>query len=233
MKVDSLTITTPDAAALKREGAAALFRADFVQITTPEELTFAKDEMNALAARLKELEAERKKITTPLDAAKKAVMDLFRPAVEDYKRAVSTIKGGIAAYLEEMEKQEAQARIEAEKKAAEEREALRREAEASDSPEVAAACLEAAELVSAQPEVVAPGKVSGMSAAKKWRGRVTDISAFMRFAAEHPEYQACFEIKSGKLDAIAASTGGSLAVPGVSFYQETIISSRGSSRKAA
>jgi len=77
---------------------------------------FLKDIKN----RASRIETERKKITRGIDAVKKSVMDLFRPATDNYNAAENTLKKAILVYQDEQEKirrdNEAKLQHEAEKK---------------------------------------------------------------------------------------------------------------------
>jgi len=55
-------------------------------------------------SRYKELESQRKEITSPLDVAKKAVMDLYRKPLELLESAEKTIKKLMINYTDEQEK---------------------------------------------------------------------------------------------------------------------------------
>ena len=72
----------------------------------------------------KALDDRRKGITTPLDAAKKAVMDLFRAPTEALDRAEATIKRGLADYESE-QRRIAEAKAETERRRLREEEAAR------------------------------------------------------------------------------------------------------------
>ena len=79
----------------------------------------------------KEIETERKALTDPLNAVVKRIMDKFRPASDALTKAEAVVKGKLAAYSAEVERQ----RQEAERIAREEQrraeEKLRQEAEAA------------------------------------------------------------------------------------------------------
>lgn len=81
-------------------------------------------------SRLKTLESKRKEITDPLDKAKKAVLDLFRPAVQALKDGEAGLKKAIAAFDSE------QARLEEAAYEAGDTQAL-----AAIQPEPESACL--------------------------------------------------------------------------------------------
>lgn len=222
----ALTFKTPDAESLMAEAKQAQQTADFIVIVDQQSLEFATKEMNAMSARLKELDKLRKSITQPMDQAKKGVMALFNPPTEMYKRSIAVIKEGIARYTLEQERKAAEERARAEAMAEAERKALEARAAESETPQEAAAIREAAAMVIADAPA-APAKVKGMSTTKRWRGVVVDLGLFLEYAAKHPEVQQCFEVRQGALDRFIAATGGTVNIPGVEARQEVIVSSRG------
>lgn len=227
-QVQTVTLHTPDPAALLAEAENARSTADFLVIFDEESMKIATDELNIMSKRLKEIEKVRKSITGPLDAAKKNIMGLFKPATEKYAESIAIVKDGIARYTIEQEQKAAAARIEAERQAEAERKAFEEQAKQSDSPEQAEALLEAASMIVADaPAPVA--KVKGVSTSKKWRGSVKDLAAFLRYAADHPELHGCVEVKQGALDRFIAATGGAIEIPGVEVSQSVIVSSRSAS----
>ena len=222
----TLTIRRPDARVLLEEAQAVRDRADFLIVDDDQGLAIASEDLAALSKRAKEIEAARKLFVKPLDDCKKEIQAVFKPAQNLYDEAIRIIKRGVADYTVEQERKAAEARAKAEAEAAAERAALEAKAREAETKEEAEAIQEAAALVvAAVPEKAA--KPKGVSTSKKWRGKVTDLAAFLRYAADHPEVQACVEVKAGALDRIIAATGGAVEIPGVEAYQETIIASRG------
>lgn len=224
----SFDIDVPKAEDLELEGTAAVNSAEFLVISDEDGLKRATFEMNAYTKRIKELEKARKTITGPLDASKKAVMNLFRPAIDGYTQAAGIIKHAIGRYVTEQERIAAEARAKAEAIAAEERRKLEEQAkaaEAAQAPEAAAVIRETAALVTAAPAVTAPAKVKGMSVKKVWKGQVVDLPAFLKAAAENPALAALVEVKQGALDKFISANGGTVTIPGVEVRQETQVAS--------
>lgn len=228
MKDQVVCFQTPDANALMVEARAAKNTAVVVSVIVDQEsLELAKDEMNAMTKRIKELETARKSITGPLDQAKKGVMELFRPAVDSLKDSVSIIKDGISTYLLEQERKAAEERAKAEAAAAAERKAIEEKAKEAETPQQAEALQQAAQLVVAEVPEKKVEKVSGMSTSKKWKAKVTDLQAFLAYVVEHPELANCIEIKTSVLERFITATGGTVTIPGVEAFQAMIVSSRG------
>lgn len=122
-------------------------------IDTPEDNELAADMLKDVKRRHKELEAKRKEITVPMNAAIKAVNDLFRVPRQALEQGERILKGKIAGFLDHVEQQNA-ARL-----------AL---AASAESPEEASA--ELATIVDA----TAP---KGVSVRHVWRATVTNVGA--------------------------------------------------------
>lgn len=188
------------------------------------------EESASLLRSIKEMsglvEQSRKRITSPLDIAKKLVMDLFRPSSEELEKLEIKEKRKMIDYVNEQERsrreaeekirKEAAAKEAAEKKRLEERAA---KAEASGKAE------KAEELRQQAQEVFVPDptitstvqKVAGISMKQNWKARVTDVNKVPR------EYMI---VNESMLDKMAKATKGSLAISGVEFYAEDILASR-------
>jgi hypothetical protein len=87
-----------------------------LEITNQNEFEISEAAIKNVRTKYKEIEAERVKITGPMDQAKKAVMDLFRKPLMVLEAIETKINTGRKAYLNKKE----QERLEAEKKLAKE-----------------------------------------------------------------------------------------------------------------
>ena len=171
-------------------------------------------------------EEARKKITVPLDQAKKAVMELFQPTATATANLEAHLKSLMIAYTNEQnrirEAQEAKLRQQAEteerrkKKELEERAA---KAEASGKVEKAEELRQQAQEVRVEAPVLAPTvqKVSGVSMMKLWKARCVDINKVPR------EYMV---INQSMIDGVAKATKGSLVIAGIEFFAEDVLASR-------
>lgn len=222
----TLTIKTPDPIQLSTEGLAAKNTADLIVIMNDGDLQFATDQMNLMSKRVKELEAIRKSITSPLDAAKKNVLALFKPVTDNYQTSIGKIKSEIAKYTVQKEREASEARAKAELEAAEARKALEAKAKEAETPEQAEALQEAAALVTADP-VARIEKTKGLSTTKVWKAKVTDVPAFLVHVATHPELAQCVEINVHAIERFVSATGGTITIPGIELTQEVRVSSRG------
>lgn len=79
---------------------AASFLADLetLLVETPDDLEYASGILLEVKNQWKRLEERRKKITVPIDTAKKEVQDLFRPPQKALEAAESLLKEKIGAY---------------------------------------------------------------------------------------------------------------------------------------
>jgi len=71
------------------------------------------------------------------------------------------------------------------------------------------------------PVAVAP--TSGVSVSSKWVGRVTDKGAFLRWVGEDAARGGLVEIKQGKVNELAKTLKGSVAIPGLEQVEESAV----------
>lgn len=233
------------------EASQALAIAQAYVIDCPEMYEAAADELKDIKAKYNRIDAARKKITQPMDAAKKAVMDFFRAPLENLEKAERSLKGSMLAYQQAEATKAAKAQREAEQRAAEERRALeaqQREAEkkaqeamrAGDTS-AAQAAVEVAEAVREQRELaeVAPvaalataaPKASGISMRDNWKARVDDFKALVIEAAKRAQdgddfLLSMLEPNQSALDVAAKGMKAHLNIPGVTAYNDQTIAAR-------
>lgn len=142
-------LNNPEVREVTSEAQALAATAAAYSVKTADQYTAAGDELRRIKSAQKRLDEVRKSITRPIDAAKKAVMDLFRDPEAKLAAAESGIKAAMVTFSDEQErirqaeqrrleelarrereKLEAQA-AEAERKAREKAEAERLAAEAA------------------------------------------------------------------------------------------------------
>lgn len=106
-----------------RDAIAILNRAKMIKVTCKADQDIALTEVSKIKKFSQRLEAGRKKITAPLDAAKKAVMDLFRGPAEDLEEAERLYKRELLSFEQEQRRraEEAQRKIEEDARKEEER----------------------------------------------------------------------------------------------------------------
>jgi hypothetical protein len=131
----SSDIVTFDTGAVARESSKdvtgaqnALELARLFEVDSKEMYQAAATEIKLVKSAYKALDEKRKAITKPLDAAKSAAMDLFRPALEALEQAEGVYKQSMLAYDRKIEAARKAAEEAARKAADAERERLRQEA---------------------------------------------------------------------------------------------------------
>lgn len=199
------------------------------EIKTADDCQFASDVLSKAKDRIKTLESNRKKITAPLDQAKKAAMDFFRPATDAMTKLEGVLKPKIAAYINEQERLRREAEAAAEEKARKERERLEARAEKareSGKDEKAAALeLQAATTVAVTP-AVPETKISGASVRKVWKGKVTDVKALCAAVADGTLPPTVVEFKQAELNKFAGVFQNTRDIPGLEIFQESVVASR-------
>jgi len=193
-------------------------------IATMTDYQLAGEELKAIKRRMKELDDLRKSMTRPLDNAKKAVLDFFRPVSDGLSQAENLIKRAMLGYQQEQERkrQEEEARL---RKITED-EQRRRDALAEKQAEKARARgneERAQEILENVPIIPIPvvlkeqPKVKGIATREIWKFRFVNVSLLPR------EYMIPNE---KMLLAFARATKGTIPVPGVEFYSEEIVAAR-------
>jgi len=178
----------PDEATLSVGANSALRMAQTFVITGADDYSLAAEELRSASAKLKALEERRMSITRPMDAAKKAVMDLFRGPLAALEQAVDLYKRSMLAYDTEQARIAAEAKREAERLAQIERdrlaaEAAAREAEAQRERDRIAA-EEAARAATAKAE---QDRLAAEAAAAKAKGDAAAAEAAEAAAAKKRE----------------------------------------------
>ncbi len=216
------------------------------EIDSPEMLDAAAAELSNVVARKKAITEKRLDITRPLDAAKRAVMDFFAGPLDLLEQAERALKGGMVGYERKERERIAAEQRAADQRAAAERAEAQRQAEAAEraaraaqrdgdaeAAEQAAARAEAAreqaELAMVAPTMptIAVPKAAGASFRGTWKGRVTDKAALIAAAAARPELQGLLAIDTTALNGMARAVKDSGKVPGVEFYEERGVATRG------
>lgn len=203
--------------------------AESFTIANGEELGGSEDLLRRIKGQAGTLDAARKKITGPMDEAKKEIMDLFRPAVKRLKDAEGVIKDAILAYtrVEERKRIAAQAkldedarreRVQLEEQAAKHRETgregraetLERRAEAVEAPTVAPADL----------------PKGGVHLRQTWKAEVKDLKALARAVADGTAPEVYLMANMVELNRMAREMKGDLQIPGVEAVAEEGVAAR-------
>lgn len=117
---------TPEVREVQAEADQALAVATEYRVTNGDEYSAAGDELKRIKAAQKRLDETRKSLTSPIDAARKRIMDLFRGPAEKLDQAEKAIKGACITYQQEQERIRREEQRKAEEAARKERERLER-----------------------------------------------------------------------------------------------------------
>lgn len=198
-----------------------------IVISNQNDFEVASTILSDVKARYKELDAQRKKITKPIDDAKKEVMDLFRKPLELLEAAESKLKRLMLNYTSEQERIAREKQRELERLAEIEAEKERKKLEAKIERAKASGKDEKVEMLEEQKENIAPIVVpviqaqieppKGVFYRENWTARVVNESLVPR------EYLI---VNIQALNSIAKSTKGTLTIPGVKFVSEKILVSK-------
>jgi len=230
-EAQTLTYNRPKASALTQSADRVLAVAKAIKVDSPEMAEIAASELVTIKTRAKDLDEERKSITKPMDDAKKAVMDIYKPAIERLGQAETALKDAISGYQKEQRRLADLAAAEAARKAREEAEKMAAKAEkleAKGKAEDAEALRNVAAMTAAAPVTVSrPTKLAGVSTRKVWKANVADRAAAIKAMADNPAYQHLLTIDESALTKLAAAmkTPNS-PIPGVVFYEDSVVSAR-------
>jgi len=226
----SVAITAPNPQALARGATAALALVNDFEITDAATFEIAAEELRGIKAKASALDDQRKAITGPLDAAKKAVMDLFRGPVEVLTKAEGILKGKMLTYQQADQRKAEEARLQAERIAREQREKLEAEARelaAQGRTGEAAVKETVAQMVVAAPVAApAPPAVKGISTSTTIDFEVVDLHALVKHIAAHPELVNLITADSVKIRAYVRGLGMATNLPGVNIFQKQTLASR-------
>lgn len=244
----------PSATALSATASAFLREVESMQIDSQTMYGIGAETLQSIKGKTKALDEQRLSITRPIDAAKLAVMNLFRDPLATLATAETAIKNKLLAYDREQAAAIAKAKREAEETAQKERERVSREAakasaEADFLRETAAAAPKgdaelmraaadaadrnadnakaAAQLIVAAPVAVIAAKAAGVSTARPWKARLLNKVELIKWVAQAPEERQHFlDANESALTAQAKATKENTKIGGVEAYQDVVMSAR-------
>ena len=190
---------------------------DGFTVATTEEYTEGAEALKDIKGQLAHINAERLKLTRPLDESKKRIMSFFRQFTDRMEAAERQVKFGLLEYKQEQDRQaREQQRLERER--TEKREAaLREEAEAARKKERSARAdilEDRADSAVAAPVVSEAPAVKGISTRKVWRFEIID-------AASVPDIYKTLDMK--KIGAYVKAMKIDAVIPGVRIYPEEVM----------
>lgn len=244
-------LTNPEAEAVAAEAGSLAAAVDAFVIDSNEMFELAGEQLRQVKSLQKRIEETRFSMTRPIDAAKQAVMQFWRPFEDQAASAERALKGKMLAFQQEAERQrreelerlrreEEARRAEELRRAEEAAAAARAEAEkaieagdiqAAEEAAAQADVIESqAELVADSPVIVAPTtaapKAAGVSMRDNWKAEVTDFAALVRAAAARPELLALLKPDDTALRKMAGALKSGAAIPGVRVWNEPTVAAR-------
>lgn len=250
----TVTIERPNPAALLADADSRYELAEQIVIDGDATLVLVTEELRDLKARIAQLEERRKAITRPLDQAKAATMELFRPAIDRLTEGRRKFEAAILTYQTEQDRKrrEEQARLEAAARAERERAEAAARAQAEEAARLAAAAAQAADAAEAAKlaeraqqaqenaaaaevaaaSVVAPAasveapKVAGLGTRGTLEVELVDKLAFVRHVAANPSLIHLVMEDSVKLRAYARALGDGAQIPGVRVGVKKTVTTR-------
>ena len=229
------TITIEQEQTLTQEINPVVERAHALVIRTSDESLDAQENLKENKSAQKKIKEFFKPMKDAAKAAHQSICDRENTFLEPLEAAEEITKRKVVTFQQEIEqkRREEAARIEAKRQEEERkrREELQRQADAAAAKgkaEKAEALRAAAEEYVAPPVFQAPEPVQAQGTAfkKTWKAEVTDLPLFLKAVAEGRAPLGVISINEAALNAYAKGVKGSMAVPGLRFYEETSMAVR-------
>ncbi len=174
----------------------------------------------------KNLEKERKDLTSPLDDAKRKIMAKFKPHVDNIERAIAQVNGKMTKYFSEQEKLRLAEQAKAEEKARKERERLQRRAEKAEDKgdlEKAESLRETANNVVSTPVESQKKQTSKTTMVETWKAEVYDKLSLIEAVAKGEQSMELLDVNLPALNQLARAQKDTLKIPGVrSVCEKTV-----------
>jgi hypothetical protein len=197
-------------------------------VTDQPSYKLAVERLLAVADLRREIVAHHEPIKRAAHSARQQVIAAEKRLLDPVAEAERVYKTGIAAYESEQRRLEAEARAKAEadaRRLAEEQreqELQQAEAEGADLAEVAA--MLAAPLPAIRPETrPAFQSARGVSTATNWKGEVTSLETLVKAIAAGKANIGLVMPNEPAINQLARATRGTLEVPGVRFFSESVV----------
>ena len=204
----------PEIEAIVTESGQLITTAQAFKIVNADGYASAGGTLTRIKDAMKKLLAKRKKITDPIDEAKKEVMDLFRDPQFKLETAEKAIKTAMIDYQDEQERIQRELQRKADEDARKQREKLleqSRKAEAKGQTEKAAMLEIRSETVAAPVVQREVPKVAGVGTRTVWDYQVDDASKIPR------EYLMVDEAKIRK---VVQALKGDTVIAGVRVFEK-------------
>lgn len=217
---ETITYDASSALVLATSAQKALANATDYVIDSPTMYELAGEDLKRVKALQKEVEDKRTSITGPLNAAVKAVNDLFRAPKESLEQAEIKLKRAIGVWLTEQERQAAEARRKAEEEARAERERLAQQER--EAQEAAAKAEREAQELQAAGDNEGAAKAIERAAAERQTVEIAQITASVVTVTPVVEAPAKVSGISGRVSYVAEVTDLMTLVKAVAAGQAPI-----------
>lgn len=198
-------------------------------ITSQPEYQAAADLLSDIKQRGKALDEKRKAITKPMDDAKKATMNMFRPAVDAIAECEKVLKGKMAGFVKEQEKIRQEAEAKAAEAARKEQEKIMAKAdklrEKGKYEQAEAVEIQAATTVAASPVIDTP-VATGASTRRIWKARLSNKMALIQAVAEGKASPELLDYNESVGNGLAKALKSGMNIPGLEAYEDISIASR-------
>ena len=228
-QIATVQYQTPSQTTLKAQADYFVEVANSLVVDSPVQYELAANQLRSVKDKKAQAETQRKAITQPLDAAKKTVMDLFRPYDEMYTSVENILKGKMLKYTQEQERIRLEQQAIANAQAAKERALLEKQAariEKKGDADTAEALRMTAEVMVAPVVVSAAPTVKGVSTRKIHKAEVVDILAFAQYIIANPQFKHMLQVNQVALNQYATMMKENAQMDGVSFKVEEVLASR-------
>lgn len=218
---------------LKKEINPVLQSAAEIMVSNPDEFIYAGNFLKDLKSAQKKVTEFFKGMKSDAHKAWRAICDKEKSILDPIANAERTVKQKMLTFQREEERkrreEERRLQAEAEARAERERQRLLKQAEKLKTPELKEQRLQEAEMVEApvitvQKETPA---IKGISTRKIWKAEIVNKKEFLQKALDDENLMSFVEIDLKRLNKVAQATKGEINYPGIRFYQEEIMSSRG------
>ena len=229
-----MTSTMIPARELETRAVTLVDQAKALDIVDRQSYHLAAERLLGVAELRREITAHHAPMKKAAHTAWQETIAAEKKLLEPVEQAERIYKSGIATYESEQRRIEAEARAKAEAEArrqveeAREREIQQAENEGADAQEVAA--MIAAPLVVTPPQVEPSFQhAKGVSTAMNWKGQVTSLESLVKAIAAGQANVNLVKPDESAINALARATRGTLQIPGIRFYHESIV--RASTRR--
>jgi outer membrane murein-binding lipoprotein Lpp len=225
-----LIVEKSTAMTLLSASANELTLAGTLSIKNVDQYVACADDLKRIKGLQKEVEGKRKALAENIDAAKKEVQELFKPAQNWLDDAERAIKSAMGAFDEERRKQRQIEEARAAQAARKEQEDLLARAENHEEKgrvEVAEVLKEQAATVTAAPSIAQEAPVvKGISTRTNYSAEVTDLMALVKAVAAGQVPLVVLQPDMKVLNAQAKALKEHLTYPGVKVVASSSISAR-------